>query len=436
MAFEIKIPIVDQTTEEVRIVAWIKSVGDEVKKGDVLLEIETDKAVMEVESTSTGTLLRQLVEVDDMVPVGQVIGFIGPKGTSVDTKTASPVQEKPTEQIPQQARIKASPLARKIAQNKGIDLSKITGTGTGGRITRSDVEAFASTGPVKLQTKDAGGRIFASPNARRLAAELGIDICFVQGTGPNGRITGKDVEAYAKSKPASGTAGPVADQSGPGTEIKLTKMRRAIGINLQRSFRDTPHFNVTMSIDMTRAMEFRTELNKGKDKSQRVSANDLVVKACALALKKCPSVNSILLDDKIKYHADVNIGIATAVDGGLIVPVVLNADKRDWFDLAAQTKRVVSQARNGKLVGIGKGTFTMSNLGMFGVEEFTAIINPPEAAILAVGSIKQEVVSVNGTIGVKPLMKVTLCSDHRIVDGVIAAQFLGYLKRYLEEDIA
>jgi pyruvate dehydrogenase E2 component (dihydrolipoamide acetyltransferase) len=436
MVFEIKIPIVDQTTEEVRIVAWIKSVGDEVKKGDLLFEIETDKAAMEVESTATGTLLKQLVEVDDMIPVGEVIGFIGPKGTSVDTKTASGVQEKPTEQIPRQARIKASPLARKIAQNKGIDLSKITGTGTGGRITRSDVEAFASGGPVKLQTKDAGGRIFASPNARRLAEELGVDICFVQGTGPNGKITGKDVEAYAKSKPASGTAGPAADQPGPGTEIKLTKMRRAIGISLQRSFHDTPHFNVTMSIDMTRAMEFRTELNKGKDKSQWVSVNDLVVKACALSLKKYPSVNSILLDDAIKYHADVNIGVATAVDAGLIVPVVLNADKRDWFDLAAETKRVVSQARNGKLVGAGKGTFTVSNLGMFGVDEFTAIINPPEAAILAVGGIKQEVVSINGMIDVKPLMKVTLCSDHRIVDGAIAAQFLGGLKRYLEEDIA
>lgn len=382
MVFEIKIPIVDQTTEEVRIVAWIKSVGDEVKKGDVLLEIETDKAAMEVESTGTGTLLKQLVEVDDMVPVGEVIGFIGPKGTSVDTKTASGVQEKPTEQIPRQARIKAS------------------------------------------------------PNARRLAAELGVDICFVQGTGHNGRITGKDVEAYAKSKPASGTAGPAAAQPGPGTEIKLTKMRRAIGISLQRSFRDTPHFNVTMSIDMTRAMEFLAELNKDKEKSEKVSVNDLIVKGCAMALKKYPAVNSKFMEDKIRYEGDVNIGVATALDAGLVVPVVLNADKLDWFDLAGQIKRVVSQARNGKLIGIGKGTFTVSNLGMFGVEEFTAIINPPEAAILAVGSIKQEVVSVNGKIDVKPLMKVTLCSDHRIVDGAIAAQFLGSLKRYLEEDIA
>jgi len=380
MAFEIKIPIVDQTTEEVRIVAWIKSVGDEVAKGDSLLEIETDKAVMEVESTATGTLLKQLAEVDDMVPVGEVIGLIGPKGTSVDTKAESGVQEKPTEQIPQQARIEASPLARKIAQNKGIDLSKITGTGL------------------------------------------------------DGRITGKDVKAYVSSKPAMDYS-PAAGHPQPGTEVKLTKMQRAIGINLQKSSRDTPHFNVTMSIDMTRAMKFRAELNKDKEKSEKVSVNDLIVKGCATALRKYPAVNSKFMEDKIRYEADVNIGVATALDTGLVVPVVLNADKLDWFDLAAETKRVVSQARNGKLVGVGRGTFTVSNLGMFDVDEFTAIINPPEAAILAVGGLKQEVVSIDGVVGIKPTMKVTLCSDHRIVDGALAAQFLGSLKHYLEEDI-
>jgi len=380
MAFEIEIPIVDQTTEEVRIVAWIKSVGDEVKKGDMLLEIETDKAVMEVESTATGTLLKQLAEVDDMVPVGEVIGLIGPKGTSVDTKAESGVQEKPTEQIPQQARIEASPLARKIAQNKGIDLSKITGTGL------------------------------------------------------DGRITGKDVKAYVSSKPAMDYS-PAAGHPQPGTEVKLTKMQRAIGINLQKSSRDTPHFNVTMSIDMTRAMKFRAELNKDKEKSEKVSVNDLIVKGCATALRKYPAVNSKFMEDKIRYEADVNIGVATALDTGLVVPVVLNADKLDWFDLAAETKRVVSQARNGKLVGVGRGTFTVSNLGMFDVDEFTAIINPPEAAILAVGGLKQEVVSIDGVVGIKPTMKVTLCSDHRIVDGALAAQFLGSLKHYLEEDI-
>ena len=229
---------------------------------------------------------------------------------------------------------------------------------------------------------------------------------------------------------------PASGQPQPGTEAELTKMRRAIGINLQKSFRDTPHFNVTMSIDMTRAIKFRSDINKGKEKSEKVSVNDLVVKACALALREYPAVNSKFMEDKIKYEANVNVGVATALDTGLVVPVVLNTDKLYWKELAAETKSVIQQAKNGKLVGFGKGTFTVSNLGMFGVDEFTAIINPPEAAILAVGGLKQEVVVIDGMIGVKPIMKLTLCSDHRVVDGALAAQFLGSLKRYLEEYIA
>lgn len=437
MAIEIKIPIPDQTTEEVRIVTWCKGVGDAVKQGEAILEIETDKAVMEVEAAGEGVLLKQLVEVDDMVPVGDVVGFIGPKGADIPDEGADSAEKAATE--PQQAPnsqqteagIKATPLARKIAQKKGIDLSKVTGVGPGGRITRGDVEAFDSKEQADTQTAGVDGRIFASPNAKRLAKELCVDIGSVKGSGANGRIIGKDVEAYAKSKPSVvAGVGPEA-----GTEVGLTKMRRAIGINLQNSFRDTPHFNVTMSIDMTKAMKFRDKLNDGKDKSQKVSVNDLVVKACARSLREYPAVNSVMLEDKIKYHADVNIGVATAVEDGLIVPVVPNTDKLDWFELASETKRVVAQARGGKLVGVGKGTFTISNLGMFGVEEFTAIINPPEGAILAVGAVKETVIAVDGMIMVKPMMRVTLCSDHRLVDGALAARFLQSVKHYFEEDI-
>lgn len=228
---------------------------------------------------------------------------------------------------------------------------------------------------------------------------------------------------------------PASGQPMPGTDVELTKMRRAIGMYLQGSFRDTPHFNVTMSIDMTNAIKFRSQYNKGKEKPDKISVNDLVVKSCAIALRQFPAVNSKFMEDKIRYEADVNIGVATALPTGLVVPVVLNTDKLGWKELAAETKSIIEQARNGKLPGMGKGTFTVSNLGMFGIDEFTAIINPPEAAILAVGGLKQEVVSVDGTIGVKPIMKVTLCSDHRVIDGALSAQFLGSLKQYLEEDI-
>ena len=440
MAIEVKVPIPDQTTEEVRIVEWKKSVGDSIEKGEVILEIETDKAVMEVESTGEGVLLKQLVVVDDMVPVGQVIGFIGESGEVVETaepaKPAAPakaVEDKPVQAAPSAGftvkKTQATPLARKIAAKTGLDLSGIEGTGAGGKITRKDLTVAPAVASVH------GGRLFASPNAKRLAEELGIDINSVQGTGPNGRVLGDDVVAFSESAPAVSYA-PAEGQPQPGTEVELTKMRRAIGINLQNSFRDTPHFNVTMSIDMTRAMKFRGEINRGKEKPEKVSVNDLVVKACALALKKYPAVNSKFLEDKIRYEADVNIGVATAVEAGLIVPVVLNTDTLGWKELAAATKDVVSQARGGKLVGFGKGTFTVSNLGMFGVDNFTAIINPPEAAILAVGGLKHQVVSIDGMIGVKPMMKVTLCSDHRVVDGALAAQFLGTVKQYLEEDIA
>ena len=437
MAVEIKVPIPDQTTEEVRIVDWKKAVGDTVKKGDIILEIETDKAVMEVESAGDGVVLKQLVQVDDMVTVGKVIGFIGEAGEEVAdvdepvSKEAAPPAKQETTSGFTRKDINITPLARKIAEKTGLDLESIKGSGAGGKIVRKDLEA-APAGAV-ASTHD--GRLFASPNAKRLAKELGVDIYSIAGTGPNGRIIGKDVTACAQNKPSMDYS-PAEGQPQPGTEVPLTKMRRAIGINLQNSFRDTPHFNVTMSIDMTRAMKFRSQINAGKEKSEKVSVNDLVIKGCSMALRQYPAVNSKFLEDRIKYEADVNIGIATALPTGLIVPVVMNADKLDWKLLAAEAKSVILQARSGKLIGLGKGTFTVSNLGMFGVDEFTAIINPPEAAILAVGGLKQEVVSIDGMIGIKPMMKVTLCSDHRVVDGALAAQFLLSLKRYLEEDIA
>lgn len=394
MAVEIKIPIPDQTTEEVRIVSWKKAVGDTVKKGEVILEIETDKAVMEVESAGDGVVLQQLVRVDDMVAVGEVIGFIGAAGEEIPDR----------EEVKKTVEQKETPVQTKVTQLKNV-----------------------------IATPQAAN---AAPNAKRLAKELGIDINMVPGTGPNGRVIGTDVTEFAKNKPATASYSPVEGQLAPGTDVELTKMRRAIGINLQRSFRDTPHFNVTMSIDMTKAMKFRNEYNKGKERPDKISVNDLVVKGCAMALRQYPAVNSKFMEDYIRYEADVNIGVATALPTGLVVPVVMNTDKLSWKELGAETKSVIRQAKNGKLPGLGKGTFTVSNLGIFGIDEFTAIVNPPEAAILAVGGLKQEVVSVDGMIDVRPIMKVTLCSDHRVVDGVLSAQFLRSLKRYLEEDIA
>ncbi|MCK5175922.1 MAG: E3 binding domain-containing protein, partial [Planctomycetes bacterium] len=253
MAIEVKVPIADQTTEEVRIVAWKKSVGDAVKHGEVVLEIETDKDVMEVESVGEGVLLRQLVDVDDMVAVGKVIGFIGESGEIVDavadeTESVKPVAsaEVSEEKVPQETsagykvkKTAITPLARKIAEKTGLNLDTIEGTGAHRKILRKDLQAS----PAKASLHE--GRLFASPNARRLAKELAVDIYSIPGTGPRGRVIGEDVIEYAKNKPSTDHT-PAEGQPQPGTEVELTKMRRAIGVNLQRSFRDTPHFNVTM----------------------------------------------------------------------------------------------------------------------------------------------------------------------------------------------
>lgn len=434
MAKEIKIPIPDQTTEKVRIVSWKKQVGQKINQGEILMEVETDKSVQEVEAMASGTILALYVNVDDMVPVGQVVGFIGEAGEKVEAPagavaaapaTAAPAAKAAAVEVPSPS-VSASPVARKLAAQLGVDLGSLAGSGSHGKIMRADVEGAK---PVVGQ----GGRILASPNARRLAREKGVDLAHLKGSGPGGRIIGRDVLA---APAGSAKAGPAAGQPQPGTRVALSKMRRAIGVNLQNSFRDIPHFFVQMSVNMGQALAVREELNKGRPKETRVSVNDLVIRAVALALRRFPAVNSRLEEDAVHYLAEVNIGVATALDTGLVVPVLAKADERGWDDLAAEAKRIATEARSGKIVGAGKGTFTISNLGMYGVDCFTAIINPPEAGILAVGAVKNEVVDIGGGIGVRPIMRLTLSSDHRLVDGALAAQFLQAIKKYLEEEIA
>jgi pyruvate dehydrogenase E2 component (dihydrolipoamide acetyltransferase) len=434
MATEVKIPTPDQTTEEVRIVKWSKAPGDTVRKGDILLEIETDKAVLEVEAAASGVLIRQLFAEGEMVPVGRVVGFIGERGEAVQApseKTAAAAQ--PTAAVTAQplaqegVSVKASPLAKKVSQKLGVDLAEVPGTGHGGKVMRRDVEGFTAS---NAATVTSSGRVTASPNAKRLARELGVDLRSVTGTGPQGRITGKDIQKFAAvTKPAA------AASPQPGTVVPLTKMRKAIAINLQGSFRERPHFNVTMSVDMTRAWQVRSTFNASRPEDKRLSVNHLVIIACARSLRQHPAVNSRFEEDRINYLPDVNIGIATAIEAGLVVPVLTSADKLTWDELVVQSKKLVEDARKGRVSGAGKGTFTITNLGMFGVDSFTAIINPPESAILAVGAVKNEVVDTGGGIGVRPMMKITLCSDHRVIDGVAAAQFLQGMKIYLEQEI-
>ncbi|MBN2377090.1 MAG: 2-oxo acid dehydrogenase subunit E2 [Sedimentisphaerales bacterium] len=463
---EVKVPIPDQTTEEVRVVKWLKSVGDAVVKSEVVLEVETDKSVIEVESVGEGVLLKQLHVENDMVPVGKVVGFVGPSGTKIGdaagqasgisgmaSSTVSAAAAPAAVSTDAGGRIMASPVAKNLAAKLGVDLRQVTGSGPNGRIIKADVETIAasgsstgSTGIAVMGTETVqavlldGGRVMASPRARKLASESGVDLRLVKGTGAGGRIVGDDVQNFAGATGKAVTAeavaaGPAPDQPQPGTEVVVTKMRRAIGMNLQMSSRDVPHFNVTMSVDMKRAMAFRKEINQGRENGTKISVNDLVIKAVANALTHYPAVNSRFTGEKIIYLPDINVGVATAVKEGLVVPVLTNAEKRSWEELAVETKRLALEARTGKIIGAGKGTFTVSNLGMFGVDNFTAIINPPESAILAVGAVKDEVVAIEGGIGIRPMMKMTLCSDHRVIDGALASEFLRSIKTFLEDEI-
>jgi pyruvate dehydrogenase E2 component (dihydrolipoamide acetyltransferase) len=396
-----------QTMEEGTIVNCHVKLGDQVKRDQVIFEIETDKATMEMESPVTGFVKAMLVEIGQTVPVGSPLLVVADKD----------------ETIPQSY----------INALKGGQPASTVSIQQPSPVVASSIPPLAATGTTASLAEPAG-RIFASPRAKAAAREMGVSLAAIKGTGPDGRIVEKDVRSGAGQQKSVVPQAPV---SGPqaGSEVPLTKMRRAIGSNLQRSWQQSPHFDVTMSINMTRAMNVREQFNRNRQKPQQISVNDLVVKAVAMTLKQYPAVNSKLADDKIIYHAAVNIGIAAAVAEGLVVPVLVDADKLNWDQMQAQTKQMVADARNGKIIGMGKGTFTISNLGMFGVDHFTAIVNPPECAILAVGAVVDTVVAINKMITIAPMMQVTLCSDHRIIDGATAAQFLKSLKEYLEEKV-
>jgi pyruvate dehydrogenase E2 component (dihydrolipoamide acetyltransferase) len=425
MAEIIKMPRMSDTMTEGNIVAWHKKEGDKVAPGDLLAEIETDKATMDFESLWEGTLLHIAIK-DGVVPVEGLIAVIGKPGedwqsqvgagaakASVNgqAKAAEPapaavVAEAPTtvaavvEPGPSasEGRLKASPLAKSIAKESGIDLAALQGSGDGGRIVRKDVEAALSGGT-------------AAPVAAPATKE-------------------------APSAPAINfAAGSIA--AGEAFEEKpVSMMRKAIARRLTESKNGAPHFYLTMEINMDKAVEMRPKLNE-LAAPVKLSFNDIVIKAAAAALRKHPAVNSSWLGDKIRYNQHISIGVAVAVEDGLLVPVVKHADLKSLSAINQEVKVMAEKARNKKLQPdeMTGNTFTISNLGMFGIEEFTGIINPPDACILAVGAIIQKPIVKDGQIVVGNMMKVTLSCDHRVVDGATGAEFLQTLKGILEEPI-
>jgi pyruvate dehydrogenase E2 component (dihydrolipoamide acetyltransferase) len=418
-------PRLSDTMTEGVIAGWQKNVGDTVKKGEVLADIETDKATMELESYKDGILLYQGAKAGEKILVNDLLCVIGAAGTNVDAIVAA---------VKSGAGATAT-IASPAASNAALAAAPSS--------TPAPVAAPAPTAPA-VQVVVNEGRIFASPLARKMAEERGIDLRYVKGTGDNGRITKFDIDGYTPAStatvaaPASVTAAS-APQVASGVvsfeDQPVSQMRKTIARRLSESLFTAPHFYITMSIDMDAAVAARAKINEVAP--VKISFNDMVVKATALSLKQHPKINSSWLGDSIRTNHHVNIGIAVAVDEGLLVPVVRFADTKTLSEIGVAVKGFAQKAKDKKLQPSDweGSTFTISNLGMFGVDEFTAIINPPEACILAVGGIAQIPVVKNGQVVPGNVMKVTLSCDHRVVDGAAGAAFLQTLKSLLEEPL-
>lgn len=411
----IRMPLLSDTMTEGKIVKWNKKVGDKVKSDDNLADVETDKATMEVVGYTDGTLLYIGTPEGEAAKVNDVIAIIGKEGTDVSALVASLNN-------PSQG---AQPASAASAKEE-----KPAAAGTSGQPAE---EASAS---------DGNGRIKASPLAKKIAKDKGVDLKLVQGSGDGGRIIKRDIDNYtpaaqAAAAPAAGAVAPFT--AAPGTEgytdIGLNQMRKVIARRLSESKFGAPHFYLTMEIVMDNAMAARAQMNEVSP--VKISFNDMVVKAAAMALRQHPAVNSSWMNESIRQWHHIHVGIAVAIEDGLIVPVVRFADQKSLSQIAAESKELSGKARNKKLQPneFSGNTFTVSNLGMMDIDEFTAIINPPDSAIMAVGRIKETVVKKGDGFGVSNIMKITLSCDHRSVDGAVGAAFLQTFKKYLENPV-
>ncbi len=440
---KVEMPKMGDTMEEGKILRWIKKEGDPVKKGEMLAEVETDKVNIEIEAFASGTLRKILVSEGNSAPIGAAIALIG-------------AADEPLSENPGGNGATKTPATREPGEH-----SPGNGQSVPAQVLSSTVAAQTTSLAAPIPGK--GGRIFISPIARRIAQEHRLDYATLQGTGPNGRIIKIDVEAALsriqpvvtampeavgvpgaqpvppQALPASSTEPIMASiDTGEVVEIPLTAMRRTIARRLSQSMQTAPHFYVTSVIDTDKLAALRQQINEyaATDPSPvKVSFNDLIVKAVARALVRVPQVNVSFAEDRILQKKQVHIGVAVALEQGLIVPVLRNADQRGILDIAREARRLSEAAREGKLrpEDFSGGTFTVSNLGMFDVDSFTAVINPPESAILAIGSIMPTPVVVDGQVVVRNRIKVTLSADHRAIDGAMAARFLQEVKRLLEE---
>jgi pyruvate dehydrogenase E2 component (dihydrolipoamide acetyltransferase) len=467
MATKVYMEALSPTMEEGRLITWLKKEGDQVNEGDVLAEVETDKATMELVARGSGVMRRQLLAEGETANVGTVIAVVAGADEDVSSIAGDVVQEQgpasgaergDLEAVAEAGGRKDKDVANAAIALAGSEHTEVdqaekgslpdSGAGTRGPTPVPGQKAQAATGgdrSIVSEGEAAGGngRVKASPLARRLAEEEGLELGGIRGTGPGGRIIKRDIEAAMQGAPAAPAAAqaapaaaPAAAAGGEYTEIPLSQMRKTIAKRLSQSIGPIPTFYLTIELDMTEAMAMRKKINERfADQGAKVSPNDLIIKAVAMALTRHPWVNAAWTGESIRQYHDVHIGVAVAVEEGLITPVIRNAHKKGIVQISGEVKELAGRAREKKLKPeeYTGSTFSISNLGMFGISEFTAVINPPEAAILAVGAIEERVVVEKGEVVTRPRMRVTLSCDHRVIDGATGAQFLQTLKNFLEE---
>ena len=419
-------PKMSDTMEEGVIAGWLKKVGDEVKSGDILAEVETDKATMELESYDDGFLLHVGVKDGESVPVDGVIAIIGEKGENIDDI----LKEVSSEQNNNEA---VDPKDEKeiVDEDESVKENLEVKEEEEVKNTEDKIE------DINIDFSNESDRIKASPLAKKLASEKGVDISMVKGSGDGGRIIKEDIENFKHSEniPIKEVKLPEIYSKESYEEIPVSQMRKTISKRLAESKFSAPHFYLTMEIDMDNCIEGRNKINETSD--VKISFNDIIIKAAAVSLRKHPMVNASFLTDKIRVNNHIHIGVAVAVDEGLLVPVIRFADNKSLSHISTEVRNLAGKAKNKELQPSDweGNTFTISNLGMFGIDEFTAIINPNDACILAVGGIKNTPVVKNGEIVPGNVMKVTLSCDHRIVDGAIGSAFLKTLKELIEDPI-
>jgi pyruvate dehydrogenase E2 component (dihydrolipoamide acetyltransferase) len=442
MATKVVMEALSPTMEEGRLVEWKKGEGEPVAVGDVLAEVETDKAVMELVARAAGTLLKQVVAAGATVPVSQLVALIGEPGEAVDNGKPAPARDQGTQPTPDGSRPESMPPA-----------PPAQAASEAGPPAPPRLAPQPPAPPPAAPPPAAGARVKASPLARRIAAERGIDLGGVAGSGPEGRVVLRDLErAAAPAAPAQPAAVPSAapgaapgaapartfvvpsTDGAPYTDVPLTQLRKTIARRLSQSIGPIPTFYLTTEVDMERAWDAREALKPlGK-----VSFNDIIIKALATALRQHPACNAWWQDDRIRYWHEVHVSMAVAIEDGLITPVIRHADRKPLREIAAESHDLAARARERRLTPeeYTGGTFSVSNLGMLDIDEFTAVINPPEAGILAVGRIVQKAVAHEGQLAVRRRLRLTMSCDHRVIDGATGAQFLQTLKTMLENPLA